>query len=92
MVAVDLQRGVGQLEAVAKQFLEVMEEPIVVDAGLSDDVGGEGRKSTGDRPDMQVMHLLDTVLPYQRLADFVGVTVLGRDLQQDPKRLARIAP
>ena len=33
VVAVDLERRVRQLEAVAKQFLEVMEEPIVVVPG-----------------------------------------------------------
>jgi hypothetical protein len=92
VVAVDLERRVADLEPGLDQGLEVVQDAVVVGAGLGDDVRRECREAARDRPDVQVVHLLHPGVVGHRLADLARVAIARCDLHEDPKRLADEPP
>ena len=60
---VNLERRVGEVEAVVEQRFEIAPRRVAVGVGGDQDVGGERREARGDLPDVEVVDLDDAGRP-----------------------------
>src|SRR5215210_4715722 len=89
---VDLEGGVGDAVLPGEELFEFAPAGVAVFLPADEDVGGEGRKSRGDGPDVEVVDL-DYALSRRHLsADFPGVQAAGRRLEQDVGRVPEERP
>jgi len=89
-----LKGRVVEPKALAEKILELESDPVAVPAGLHQHVGGQGRKATRDRPDVQVMRLHHTGVLRDRPAHVRRWRRLRGRLEEDTARLLqqRVAP
>src|SRR5829696_6964936 len=89
---VDLEGGVGDAVLPGEEFFEFAPAGVAIFSPADEDVGGEGRKTRGDGPDVKVVDL-DYALGRRHLsADFPGVQPAGRRFEQDVGRVPEERP
>ena len=92
VLVVDLQRRVGDPEALVQHPLDRAADAVAVVAFVHEHVRGEGGEAARDLPDVQVVHLDDAALGGNRPADLLRVHSARGRLEEDERRLAQHAP
>ena len=80
---IDLQRRVLDPELVADELLELTPACVAVLVSPDEDVRRERGKPGGDRPDVEVVHFLDSLGVCKRLADLGRVDAFRGRFEQD---------
>ena len=88
----DLERGVRQMETLGQHRPSTTEHDLGVAAVVDGDVGGEHVHVAGERPDVEVVDVADTVDLGQSGADGVEVGAGRRGLHEHPHGIAPQSP
>src|SRR5215212_3776862 len=89
---VDLESGVGDAILPGEELFEFAPAGVAIFSPADEDVGGEGRKTRGDGPDVKVVDL-DYAFGCRHLsADFPGVQSAGGRFEQDVGRVPEERP
>src|SRR5215211_4948469 len=89
---VDLEGGMGDVELLSEELFEFAPAGVAVFLTADEDVGGEGRESRGDGPDMEVVDLDNALGCCHLSADFFGVQATGCRFEQDVCRVSEECP
>src|SRR5215212_1626292 len=89
---VDLEGSVGDAVFPGKDLFEFASAGVAIFLLADEDVGGEGRKTRGDGPDMEVVDLDYAIGRRHLAADFLGVQSTGRRFEQDIGRVPEERP
>src|ERR1700739_1014856 len=83
-LVVDLQRGVGDAEAILDEALERATPVMAIVSGPHHDMGRQRREARGHLPDVEVVHLHHSGLGGKGAADLLRVQARRRGLHEDP--------
>src|SRR5262249_38094085 len=89
---IDLERCVVDVEAFGEHPLQFTTDGVAIVALVPEHVGGEGRETARDLPDVQVVDVLDGRVRGEGASDFLGVEAFGGRLEQDTAGVAQQAP
>ena len=89
----ELDGGVSDLEAIAQGTFDIRQNIAALGHGHfgDGDVAGERMRLRAEAPDMEVVHVEDTIDGGHGLANFAELQVAGRAFEQDIQRLANDA-
>src|SRR5215212_11887285 len=89
---VDLESSVGDAVLPGEELFELAPAGVAIFSPADEDVGGEGRKTRGDGPDVEVVDLDYALGRRHPSADFPGVQSAGRRFEQDVGRVPEERP